>query len=66
MTCNDNDACTNDSCNAASGCVNAANTAGCNDNNACTADACTKDGCTHTPTSGTKWAPRESTQASAT
>ena len=44
--CNDANVCTDDSCNPASGCVNANNTASCNDGNACTVvDACSGGTC---------------------
>jgi len=39
--CNDNNLCTNDSCNPATGCVHTNNTASCDDGNACTTnDTC--------------------------
>lgn len=44
--CNDDDACTADSCNPATGCVNEN---GCNDGDACTDDVCDPNtGCSHT------------------
>jgi large repetitive protein len=49
VTCNDNNSCTNDSCNAATGCVfaPAGNGTACNDGNACTqADSCQNGTCT--------------------
>jgi len=47
--CNDNNACTTDTCDPATGaCMNATIT--CNDNNACTTDTCnTTTGCVYTP-----------------
>ncbi|TFH24133.1 MAG: hypothetical protein E4H03_04410 [Myxococcales bacterium] len=45
--CNDSNVCTNDSCNPATGCVNASNTASCNDGDACTTvDLCVSGTCT--------------------
>jgi uncharacterized delta-60 repeat protein len=41
LDCDDSNVCTDDSCDPATGCVNAPNTASCNDGNACT----TNDGC---------------------
>jgi len=46
--CNDNIACTADSCDAVSGCVHTANATLCNDDNLCTDDACDVEGCSHT------------------
>jgi hypothetical protein len=47
--CNDNNPCTNDSCNPPNGCLHAPNTANCNDNNACTTgDKCTNGQCAGT------------------
>jgi hypothetical protein len=41
LNCNDNNPCTDDSCNAATGCAHTNNTASCDDGNACTAsDVC--------------------------
>jgi len=46
ISCNDNNACTNDSCNAVTGCVQTANTAPCQDGNACTTgDVCANGAC---------------------
>ena len=46
LTCNDNNACTTDTCNAATGCVFANNTNACNDGNACTrTDVCSGGTC---------------------
>jgi hypothetical protein len=49
--CNDNNVCTNDSCNTGTGlCVATPNTAPCNDNNACTSnDTCGGGVCAGTP-----------------
>ena len=48
VTCNDNNACTTDSCNPATGCVLIL--ISCDDGNACTADTCDPVlGCEHTP-----------------
>src|SRR5207245_8920251 len=48
--CNDGNACTDDSCNPASGCVSTPNTAACSDGNACTtADACAGGACVGGP-----------------
>lgn len=45
-TCVDGNACTDDSCNAKSGCVFTPNALACNDNNACTTgDHCVSGGC---------------------
>jgi hypothetical protein len=50
IVCNDNNPCTNDSCDPASGCVFTNNTATCNDNNPCTVnDTCGGGTCTGTP-----------------
>ena len=44
--CDDGNICTDDSCNPASGCINANNTAPCDDGNACTtADTCAGGSC---------------------
>ncbi|HYS54558.1 MAG TPA: post-COAP-1 domain-containing protein [Thermoanaerobaculia bacterium] len=49
--CNDNNVCTDDSCNPATGCVHNNNTAPCNDGDACTSnDTCSGGICTGTPT----------------
>jgi hypothetical protein len=46
LTCNDNNPCTDDSCNANSGCQFVANSAACDDGNACTVtDACVGGAC---------------------
>ncbi len=46
--CDDNNACTTDTCNTASGCVHTPIV--CNDNNTCTTDTCnTATGCVYTP-----------------
>lgn len=48
LNCNDNNACTTDSCNAATGCATTPVT--CNDNNVCTTDSCNPaTGCATTP-----------------
>jgi len=48
--CNDGNVCTDDSCNPASGCVNAPNTAACSDGNICTtADTCAGGVCVGGP-----------------
>jgi cysteine-rich repeat protein len=48
--CNDSNGCTNDSCNPASGCVFANNTAPCNDGNSCTTtDTCSGGACVGGP-----------------
>ena len=45
--CNDNNACTDDSCDPAKGCVNIPNTKSCSDNNPCTiGDVCKSSACT--------------------
>ena len=51
VDCNDNIACTNDSCNAAAGCVHESDHSLCNDLNPCTADECVPaaGGCTNLP-----------------
>jgi hypothetical protein len=47
LVCTDSNPCTDDSCNPATGCVNAANTASCDDGNACTTgDICANKACT--------------------
>ena len=44
--CDDGNVCTDDSCNPATGCVNANNTAPCNDGDACTtSDTCSAGAC---------------------
>jgi uncharacterized repeat protein (TIGR01451 family) len=46
LNCNDNNGCTDDACNAVTGCANTPNTAACDDGNACTSgDTCTAGGC---------------------
>ncbi len=46
VNCNDNNACTDDSCNPATGCTHTANASPCTDNNACTVgDVCSASGC---------------------
>lgn len=48
LNCNDGNACTADSCNTTTGCVNTP--ISCNDGNACTADSCDAgSGCVNTP-----------------
>jgi YVTN family beta-propeller protein len=48
--CNDSNPCTDDSCNPATGCVHADNSAPCDDDNACTLnDACQGGTCTGAP-----------------
>jgi hypothetical protein len=48
IVCNDNNVCTDDGCNPATGCVHTPIT--CNDNNACTIDTCNPTtGCVYTP-----------------
>jgi len=50
LGCNDQNGCTNDSCNPATGCVHANNTVACNDGFACTtADACSGGVCVGGP-----------------
>jgi len=50
IVCNDNNPCTNDSCDPASGCVFSNNTATCDDGNPCTAgDVCAGGACGGTP-----------------
>ena len=45
--CNDGNPCSDDSCNTATGCVNAANTVGCDlDASQCTPDVCSNKSCT--------------------
>ncbi len=47
VSCDDGNVCTDDSCNPATGCVNAANTAKCDDGDACTVgDVCANKECT--------------------
>lgn len=47
VSCNDKNPCTDDSCDAKSGCAHAVNTASCTDNNLCTAnDFCLDGACT--------------------
>jgi hypothetical protein len=51
-TCDDNNLCTDDSCDPATGCVNTDTSAACDDGNACTADSCDPaTGCVNTDTS---------------
>ncbi|MBI5609160.1 MAG: hypothetical protein HY902_09790, partial [Deltaproteobacteria bacterium] len=46
LNCDDNNVCTNDSCDKAQGCLHANNTLGCNDNDACTSgDQCSGGAC---------------------
>ncbi len=53
LDCQDNQACTLDSCNPATGCQHVANNAACNDNDACTLDVCdVLGGCIHQAQSG--------------
>src|SRR5947209_5927403 len=48
--CNDGNVCTTDSCNPATGCVNAVNTLPCSDGNPCTSgDTCSAGACVGTP-----------------
>ena len=47
--CNDGKVCTDDSCNPATGCVNANNTATCDDGDACPGDACSGGFCVPVP-----------------
>ncbi len=48
--CNDNNSCTDDSCDSATGCVQTNNTSSCNDGNACTTtDTCSDGICVGTP-----------------
>ena len=50
VNCDDNNGCTDDSCNPTSGCANVDNNAGCNDNDACTtADSCSGGSCVGGP-----------------
>ncbi len=49
LVCNDNNICTDDTCNPATGCVFTNNTAPCSDGIACTADVCGGGTCTSTP-----------------
>jgi hypothetical protein len=50
ITCNDNNPCTDDSCNPTTGCVGTPNDSNtCNDGNACTTDACVNGSCVGTP-----------------
>src|SRR5262249_11775824 len=50
MICNDNEECTNDSCNPATGCVYTPRTGACTDDGiACTNDVCSAGLCTHPP-----------------
>jgi hypothetical protein len=44
LVCNDGNGCTDDSCDATTGCTSAANTAPCNDGNTCSVDDTCKDG----------------------
>ncbi len=49
VVCDDNNICTVNSCNSATGCVFTPTVpVSCNDNNACTTDGCTANACTHT------------------
>jgi hypothetical protein len=62
IVCNDNNACTNDSCDPASGCVFANNNNTCDDGNACTInDACSGGSCQGTAIT----APAETTNVAA-
>jgi cysteine-rich repeat protein len=46
LNCDDDNVCTDDSCNPAIGCLNVANAAPCNDGNSCTTeDTCAKSSC---------------------
>ena len=46
LTCNDGNPCTDDGCDAQSGCLSVANTSSCSDNNVCTVgDACLATAC---------------------
>lgn len=50
LDCNDNNPCTNDSCDSQSGCQHVNNTAACDDGNACTTgDVCSGGSCAGTP-----------------
>lgn len=50
VNCDDGDACTTDSCDAATGCKHAAGALSCDDGNVCTTDSCdVKQGCAHAP-----------------
>ena len=50
VVCDDNNACTDDSCNPGTGCVFTANANACDDGNACTTgDTCSAGSCTGTP-----------------
>jgi hypothetical protein len=50
VNCNDGNVCTTDTCDAATGCVNANNTAACSDGNACTTnDTCVGGACGGVP-----------------
>ena len=50
LNCNDNNPCTDDTCDPDSGCHNDNNLAGCNDNNVCTTgDYCQEGGCVGGP-----------------
>ena len=52
VSCNDDDPCTDDSCDPVAGCVNTPNTAGCDDGNACTtSDKCAAGVCAGRPAS---------------
>jgi cysteine-rich repeat protein len=53
LGCDDSDACTDDSCDPGTGCLNADNTASCDDNDPCTAESCDElTGCGHAPIVG--------------
>ena len=50
VSCDDNNPCTDDSCDKTAGCANTANTASCSDGNKCTDfDTCTASKCVGTP-----------------
>jgi hypothetical protein len=50
--CNDNQACTVDSCSSGGTCVFTPNNTLCNDGYSCTSDLCTKDGCVNSAIAG--------------
>lgn len=53
LSCNDGVACTTDTCDAKTGCLNTASAAACNDSDPCTSDSCdVKQGCVHAPFGG--------------